>query len=205
MVYYFFNIYVLGTIGVLFCILLILLKKIGKKSNVYLLFFAIMYIYLCAVIDVTQFPIYATDGMRVAMGGQNVWREMNLIPFQSIIQSPSIDVILNIIMTIPLGFGLPFLVKTGWKRVVLSGVGIGAAVEIGQLISALIIGFTFRNVNIDDIIMNLLGTIAGYVLFLCFKHFFLWGNHHLEINNNSFLDYIAEVCRTSPPKKKMGL
>jgi glycopeptide antibiotics resistance protein len=200
MVYYFFNIYVLGTIGVLFCILLILLKKIGKKSNVYLLFFAIMYIYLCAVIDVTQFPIYATDGMRVAMGGQNVWREMNLIPFQSIIQSPSIDAILNIIMTIPLGFGLPFLVKTGWKRVVLSGVGIGIAIEIVQLISALIIGFTFRNVNIDDVIMNLFGTIAGYILFLFFKHFFLWGYHRLAINNNSFLDYVADTCRNSPSR-----
>lgn len=41
-----------------------------------------MYVYLCNVINLTQFPIYVDDDQREAFGGQNVWKEMNLIPFK---------------------------------------------------------------------------------------------------------------------------
>jgi glycopeptide antibiotics resistance protein len=165
---------------------------------VYLLAFAIMYVYLCAVINVTQFPIYASDGMRAAMDGQNVWREMNLIPFQSIRSSLSTDIILNVILTIPFGFGLPFLIRTEWKKIVLSGIGIGAAVEAGQLISALMIGFTFRHVNIDDVILNLLGTAVGYIIFLLVRRLFLRGYQKAAKSSHPFMEYIAGVCRNSP-------
>ena len=85
MIYYFDSVYVIGGLALLFLILLAFLKFMKRKSNMYLLCFSVMYIYLCVVLDLTQFPIYASEGMKAAMGGQNVWREMNLIPLKTIV------------------------------------------------------------------------------------------------------------------------
>ena len=91
MIYYFDSVYVIGGLALLFLILLAFLKFMKRKSNMYLLCFSVMYIYLCVVLDLTQFPIYASEGMKAAMGGQNVWREMNLIPLKTIVTDFSME------------------------------------------------------------------------------------------------------------------
>ena len=65
----------------------------------------------------------------------------------------------NVLMFLPLGFLLPFV----WKRprlwrVVLAGAGLSAVIEAGQVVVA-------RSTDIDDLIANTLGTLAGYGLF----------------------------------------
>ena len=77
-----------------------------------------MYIYLCNVINITQFPIYVDDLQRDSFGGQNVWKEMNFIPFKHGFTQTSF---FNILMTIPLGFGLPFLIKSSFKKIFIEG------------------------------------------------------------------------------------
>ena len=182
MVYYFDNIYLLSALGLFLLALILYLKFAKKKSAFYLFFFIIMYVYLCYVVYLTQFPIYATEGMKIAFGGQNVWREMNLVPLKSIIINFSVDSVLNILLTIPFGFALPFLFKITWRNTTLAGICIGTLIELGQLISALIVGFTIRHINIDDVILNLAGTIIGYVVFLIFKKVFNW--HYGELLGN---------------------
>ena len=194
MIYYFENKYILGGLVLLFFVLAGILKVKMKKSNMYLLCFLIMYIYLCEVINLTQFPIYASEGMKEAMGSQNVWREMNLIPFKTIADHFSKDIILNILMTLPLGFGLPFLMKCSWGKITFSGLILGVLCESGQLESALWAGFTFRNVNIDDVILNLLGTLIGYFIFKIFSRIFRWGYRKLKIKSNVILTYILKAC-----------
>ena len=71
MIYYFDSVYVIGGLALLFLILLAFLKFMKRKSNMYLLCFSVMYIYLCVVLDLTQFPIYASEGMKAAMGGHS--------------------------------------------------------------------------------------------------------------------------------------
>lgn len=54
--------------------------------------------------------------MRSAIG-QNVFRDSNFIPIINHLTVPDLKfAILNIIMTIPFGFGLPFLTKASFKR-----------------------------------------------------------------------------------------
>ena len=160
----------------------------------YLLCFSVMYIYLCVVLDLTQFPIYASEGMKAAMGGQNVWREMNLIPLKTIVTDFSMESVLNIIVTIPLGFGLSFLMRCSWRQIMLSGLLVGGCSEAGQLLTALWVGFTFRHVNIDDILLNIIGVLLGYGVFKIFRNVFQWGYKKLETNSNAFLSYIKCVC-----------
>ena len=169
MIYYFDSVYVIGGLALLFLILLAFLKFMKRKSNMYLLCFSVMYIYLCVVLDLTQFPIYASEGMKAAMGGQNVWREMNLIPLKTIVTDFSMESVLNIIVTIPLGFGLSFLMRCSWRQIMLSGLLVGGCAEAGQLLTALWVGFTFRHVNIDDILLNIIGVLLGYGVFKIFR------------------------------------
>lgn len=194
MIYYFDNIYILTGLTFVLLVLLTFLKCVRRKSTIYLLCFAIMYIYICQLIDLTQFPIYTSEGMREALGGQNVWREMNLVPFKTVLEEFSLDILMNIIMTIPLGFGVAFLIRCTWRRILAIGIIIGVCAELGQLLSALWAGFTFRHVNIDDTIMNLLGTVLGYLLFKIFSKIFRWSYQKFKINSNSFLEYVLNVC-----------
>ena len=132
--------------------------------------------------------------MKAAMGGQNVWREMNLIPLKTIVTDFSMESVLNIIVTIPLGFGLSFLMRCSWRQIMLSGLLGGGCAEAGQLLTALWVGFTFRHVNIDDILLNIIGVLLGYGVFKIFRNVFQWGYKKLETNSNAFLSYIKCVC-----------
>lgn len=185
---YYFSGWILYSYIIIFLILGSLLKLKFKKSYAYLLFFSIMYVYLYKVIDLTQFPIYADEFQRSTFGGQNVWREMNLIPFKNGFSKTSL---LNIVMTIPLGFGLPFLIKASVKKVFIIGVLAGLILELGQLSSALYAGYTFRSVDIDDLILNLSGTLIGYLLlFKLFKIIFVYLVKKFDIKLNSITKQI---------------
>lgn len=140
---------------------------IGRKKNLtYIFFFSIMYVYIYYLIKTTQFPIYIDDIQRETFGGQNVWREMNYIPFSNGFSQTSI---LNIIMTIPLGLGVPFLIKANVKKIFLIALITTLLIELGQLLSALYAGYTFRYIDIDDVILNVTGALIGYLLL--FKSF----------------------------------
>ena len=87
---------------------------------------------------------------------------INLIPFSS---EGAMTYILNIIMFMPLGFLLPLIWKNfrNAKKVVLMGFLMSLAIEICQL-------FNIRTTDIDDLLMNTLGTLVGYC---CWKVFSL--------------------------------
>lgn len=172
---YYFSGWIFYSYIIIFLILGSLLILKFKKSYAYLLFFSNMYGYLYKVIDLTQLPIYADEFQRSTFGGQNVWREMNLIPFKNRFSKTSL---LNIVMTIPLEFGLPFLIKASLKKVFIIGVLAGLILELGQLSSALYAGYTFRSVDIDDLILNLSGTLIGYLVLV-----------HIRIKTNFYLVY----------------
>ena len=87
--------------------------------------------------------------------------QINLLPF-----SNGIDIVayfLNVLLFVPFGFFLPFI----WpninklKYTVLSGFSFSLLIELSQL-------FNNRRADVDDLIMNTLGTLIGYLLFSIF-------------------------------------
>lgn len=65
----------------------------------------------------------------------------------------------NILMFVPIGAALPFVLKKGgFGRVVLTGLCMSAAIELLQ-------AFIRRESSLDDIICNTLGAAAGYGLY----------------------------------------
>ena len=91
---------------------------------------------------------------------------LNLIPFQDFSASNIAGMILNAVMFAPLGFLLPayFERYRRWGRTLAAGFLTSVAVELIQL-------FTFRATDVDDLIMNTLGTLVGFLLAkLIFRH-----------------------------------
>lgn len=68
----------------------------------------------------------------------------------------------NIVMFMPIGFFIPLLWKISTKKVILSGFSISLLIEFCQL-------FLDRGTDIDDLILNTLGTLLG---FLCYQILF---------------------------------
>lgn len=95
----------------------------------------------------------------------NVDFNVNLIPFADIF-SNYIQYVQNIVLFIPLGFMLPLL----WskyqnpRKALVCGFLLSLVIELMQLLN-------FRATDIDDLLMNTLGTGIGYLLF--------WGGRKL--------------------------
>ncbi len=70
----------------------------------------------------------------------------------------------NILLFVPMGALLPFFLRQqNFRATVLSGMGISAAIELTQLISRHF--GTYRFCDIDDVLLNTIGTGLGFTLF----------------------------------------
>ena len=91
---------------------------------------------------------------------------INLIPFQDFSSSNVLGMALNGVMFAPLGFLLPLIFERyrHWGRTLAAGFLTSLTVELIQL-------FTFRATDVDDLIMNTLGALVGFLLAkLIFRH-----------------------------------
>lgn len=85
--------------------------------------------------------------------------QMNLLPFSDPAYDPVAN-LLNVVLFLPLGFLLPLLWPE-WNRpirVLLFGLSFTVLIEVSQLLN-------IRNTDIDDVLLNTLGAIIGFLLF----------------------------------------
>ena len=77
----------------------------------------------------------------------------------------------NIAAFVPFGILLPLVVRTRWSAavVLIGALWLAAAIELGQLAISYWIGFAYRSTDIDDVILNVLGTALGYLTFLAIR------------------------------------
>ncbi|WP_257143982.1 VanZ family protein [Bacillus sp. AFS002410] len=180
-----------GSIIILLMILIVLKIKF-KKDIVYLFFFSIMFIYLCFVLKYTQFPIYISQTYR-DMFGLHTGRNLNLVPLINLTKEEFETSSLNVLMTIPFGFGLPFITKSTFKKIAISGLLIGVIIESLQGIIALLNGFTFRIVDINDVIFNCTGTLVGYIIFKMFSYVYKLLINKANLKLNQLLKHIYDA------------
>jgi len=98
----------------------------------------------------------------------------NLIAFKSIIDTisyGSISIVLkqiagNVLLFIPLGFAFPILFfKITNRKTILIGFTLSLVIELIQATSGLFLGYNYRSCDIDDLILNTIGTIIGLALY----------------------------------------
>ncbi|WP_411348234.1 VanZ family protein [Paenibacillus sp. WLX2291] len=155
---------------VLLLIVLLILRRMYHKSLTELLLTGLFGIYLLNVIKYTFFP-FPVDSqllelMRITGGDKGMVR-LNLIPFHSqFYDSILVDKsnYLNVLMTIPYGLLLPLLISMTTRRMLLFAVGIGLVIETLQGMIDLLLGFTYRTVDVNDIIFNFTGAMLGWAM-----------------------------------------
>lgn len=114
------------------------------------------------------FTIFTNNPHFPSVGGLSPWR-FNLIPFHTIkiyLERAHIGVFLvnivgNILMFAPIGLCVPLLWRRmrGFFRITLLGIAVSCGIELLQVLM-------LRSVDIDDVILNSLGVLLGYLLYL---------------------------------------
>lgn len=152
-----------------------------------LLLYSVFYFYLNAVIYVTLFPIPIDS--RLIQDRLSAGYEVphNFTPFSTITDlisnyldsSISFSMIFkqvagNILLLLPLGFYLPlfFHKKPQWYKISMYGFLASISIEAMQFMISTLIGFQYRAIDIDDIILNTVGTTIGFFLFRLLYPFF---------------------------------
>ena len=150
----------------LFCILLpcmlyvlIQTKGFHRRTNfIHMIWVFIFLYYVYLVLETTGIGTIWEIGL---YPGMKLQEEINLLPFRDGI---SLSMILNVVMFMPLGFLLPLL----WKeyqslvRTAIIGFCFSCGIEFCQL-------FNRRVSDVDDLLMNTLGAILGWLIWIVFS------------------------------------
>ena len=159
--------------GLIWICLVTFLRLKKKKNYLYLILFTLFYIYLVKVLDYTLFQFQSLILLKFFMPnlmlqGQTDGNSLNLIPLMTLTSQDLKTSLLNILLFMPFGFGLPFISKFRIKKIIMIGMLASIGIEFMQLITGLLAQITFRIADINDLIFNTIGVATGYVLFVGF-------------------------------------
>jgi glycopeptide antibiotics resistance protein len=173
-----------GLVGFFSLAVLLAILWFKKQNPWYLLAFSLFWLYLMMLVDVVIFPIPILREFQIIPGQQLGWRyvlqQVNLIPFNYVIQnnaSPGAilnEILSNLLITLPFGFGLNFLVHIQERKVIWLAFLTGLGLETAQLCVSLFVG-AYRTVDVTDVILNAFGFLLGYILFRLFAWLYQHG------------------------------
>jgi len=147
-------------------------KKIGCKLSIEHIVIVYIFVYYLTIVlsftgtfTILRDIVHNSFGIITPKGLYIPPNEINLIPFRWITEDvrPYIE---NILLFIPLGFMLPCIWKKYevlWKTAV-SGITFSFIIELSQLFNI------NRVTDIDDLLMNTLGALIGWVIFRLLKN-----------------------------------
>ena len=168
-----------------------------KKSLIYLIFFTIFYVYIIKVLDYTLFQFQSLLLLKLfipdlRLNGIAAEKRLNLIPLITLTPEDFKTSLLNILLMMPFGFGLPFITNLRMKKIVVIGALFSIAIELLQLMTGLMGKMTFRIADINDVIFNTVGVAVGYILFVGFVRIYRHIFNNWKISANPILRYLAE-------------
>ncbi|KHD35848.1 hypothetical protein NL50_11280 [Clostridium acetobutylicum] len=150
------------------------MKKIKNKKKIFnVILFGLFIIYIIALFKIILFK--SIPFLQI-FKGYNKSRSINLIPFKSIIQfidtykemgsfRAFANLAGNLIVFMPFGYLVPTLNKrfSRIKSIVIASFGLSLFFEVTQYVLGI------GSSDIDDVILNTLGAIAGYSVLTCLR------------------------------------
>lgn len=143
-----------------------------KKRLISILILLLTFAALIKIMVLKDVPMVRIGEIRLNFGGTHDGNP-NLIPFKTIYPYmlgdkgwiiAGINLLGNIVLLVPIGFLIPFVSrKTNWKIMIIIAIISGLVIELLQ---------TFLKVgifDIDDVILNGIGVMIGYWVFLGFQ------------------------------------
>ena len=128
--------------------ILLFIMWIRKRNFSYLLCLFIFSVYLFVAIQKTLFPIFSEESFIEARKNLPLLIGVNLVPFyfghSRHMNGIILGVFQNILLTMPLGFGLSFVLPAKTKNIVWLLIAGGLGFEMAQLLICLAIGYTYR-------------------------------------------------------------
>lgn len=166
--------FIIGLISALWILNRILIwRKTGSVSLKREVKLILVYICLIVVARFTFFPLSKVDGriQPLIFDWVQMWNfRINLLPFvyltdYDVLWEMKVNLIGNTAMFIPIGIIWPSVYRKldTHKKVIAAGVGFSLLIEILQL------PFYDRVTDIDDLILNSLGFLIGYGIYLMVK------------------------------------
>jgi glycopeptide antibiotics resistance protein len=125
-------------------------------------------VYLVGVANYALLPLEYDPQLAQAMGPTDVFRLLGLKPFflpGADPMSPE-QLYLNVLLTVPFGFGLPFVVSVPLRVVVAVGFVFSVGIELAQLLADYTqLALPTRSIDINDVILNTTGVVVGALAF----------------------------------------
>ncbi|HEV7694149.1 MAG TPA: VanZ family protein [Hyphomonadaceae bacterium] len=176
---------------------LAVVMALRKKGFAFLAFFTVFYVYLFKVLDYTLFQYQSLLVLKqwmpnLRLNGLAASDSLNLIPLFELTPADATTSLLNILMLVPFGFGLPFITRLRMKGVVLSGALFSILIELMQLSTGILARTTFRVADINDVIFNTTGAAIGYLMFAGFTRGYRRVSSGWGIRMHPVLRHIAE-------------
>ncbi|MCL6443858.1 MAG: VanZ family protein [Alicyclobacillus sp.] len=181
----------------------ILAIRFGAKNNIpkrNAFLYSVFFVYLLVIVKITLFPI-----PHPILGGSHTL-QTNLIPFRTIRSTLAMGSVFhdfydlggNILLFVPFGFLLPLIFKNQNRLVSVVFLGFCATltVESAQFMISYVIGYSYRHFDVDDLILNTLGTMMGYAAFrvlVRLQHSRAWKTRRAWITASATLVLMAVV------------
>ncbi len=147
----------------------------------------VFYIYIWKVIDLTLFPLPVQKESIEFMQKIDPMIKHNWIPFydtyltirEAEFKSAFYIIGGNIALLIPFGFLYSFLVEVkSIKKIGICSFLVSLSIEASQYLISLVLGFTYRSADINDLMLNTLGGIVGYIAYQ--NYFFIKNRKNLK-------------------------
>lgn len=147
--------------------ILFILRRRGSSSGS-LVSFALFYAYITFVVGYTILPIVIDSGFIAEMRREVGFSSgFNAVPFLSLFSGlEPRQIVGNFALGLPFGFGFPFVAsRRAAPSVLRAGLIFAVSLEALQLAIDIAYGFTYRAIDVNDVILIFAGVGAGYVVF----------------------------------------
>lgn len=129
----------------------------------------LFWLYMMVMLDKVLFPWPLSNRLVHGLDPLMDWGDranLNLIPFyinpRAYRSQMLEDAVLNVLMTMPFGFGLPLVARVRPGRMWWAALGLGLGLEGSQLLLSLAAGVLYRVVDVNDVMCNMFGALLGY-------------------------------------------
>jgi len=161
-------------VGASILVLILFIVALRTRSFARVVFSAILGVYLLVLLNLTLFPIPDASfhiGVPTHRFLDAVQNQINLVPFSYGVLLDRDGLLLtyhilgNTLATMPFGFGVLFAVPKLRRWILWLAIGIGVCIELLQLGFMILFRAAYRSVDVNDIIWNTIGALAGYGLY----------------------------------------